>query len=353
MKTTSVLIILTAMSMLSPAAWALTDIEISGELNLAAQVYNLPTGSRGDSAFLVPSFLLGLSVPLKEGNLLVATLEGAEKRDSATQEFDVYSRNVYLDVVSLFEGLHAIRFGLIPQTWQEAQYEDWDYRFLGSSGKVMTEKYRYLSYSDLGASFMSQLPQELGEWAFTISNGEGAEKSETGPHKEFGLFMRITKTHPWTFALSYIRGSYEGMDDSFSLKERIQGLAMYQSGDQWMIGLEVLDSHDPAEAVRDLKMADEVDTTAWLGQSIHGRAASLFGEVSTGPLTKIVMRYDYLQPTVGLSDKEMMSALAGLSYQVTEDIRSALVIDYSQYSEGYGLGVRDASKLEFATQVLF
>lgn len=338
---------------LTSSCWALTDISISGEASFAAQVYQLPTGQRGDSAFVVPSFILGIEAPLKHGNLLVASLEGAEKRNTSNQEFDVYSRTVYLDVVSIFEGTQALRLGLVPQTWLSAQYEDWSYRFLGETGKAMTEKYRYSSFSDLGVVYMSQFSGGWGEWAFSLSNGEGAEKAETGPHKDFGFFWRSITDTPWTFALSYVRGSYEGMDDNFSGKERIQGMVTYRKDDEWMMGLEVLDTHDPAEAVRDLKMADEVDVTNWLGQSIHGRGASLFTEVSTGPLAKVMARYDFLQPAEGLSNKAMSSAFVGLSYQVTEDIRSALVFDYSKYDDDYGLGVRDQSKLEFATQVLF
>ncbi len=352
MKTLSSFIFLAVSGWVS-FSWALTDIEISGEVSLAAQVYQLPTGQRGDSAFLVPSFVLGIEAPLKEGNLLVASFEGAEKRQSSTQEFDVYSRTVYLDVVSIFQGSQALRLGLVPRTWLASQYEDWSYRFLGETGKAMTEKYRYSSLADLGVVYMSQFSGQWGEWAFSLTNGEGAEKAETGPHKDFGFFWRSLLDSPWTFALSYTRGSYEGMDDSFSTKERIQGMVTYHKEDQWMVGLEVLDTHDPAEAVRDLKMAGEVDVTNWLGQSIHGRGASLFTEVSTGPLAKVMARYDFLQPAEGLSNKSMSSAFVGLSYQVTEDIRSAVVFDYSKYDDGYGLGVRDQSKLEFATQVLF
>ncbi|MNK06200.1 hypothetical protein D3C87_240920 [compost metagenome] len=337
----------------SSLAMALTDIELSGEVDLAAQVHTLPTGVQGDSAFLVPAFLLNLNAPLNQGNLMVATFEGAEKRqDDNTQQFDVYTRMVYLDVVSIFNGMHGLRFGLIPQTWQEAQYEDWSYRFLGKSGKVLTEKYNYLSYSDLGVSFMSELPKSWGEWAFTLVNGEGMSE-ETGPHKEAGIFVRMAGMSPWTLSLNYVRGSYENMNSNFNTKERIQAQVLYHPSKNWFAGVELLDAHDPAEAVRDLKMADEVDVTDVLGQSVHGRGGSIFAEVGTGPLAKVMVRYDYLDAIVGQSGKQLSSALAALSYQVTDDIRSALAYDYTWYGDDFAPGIRDSSKIEFATQVMF
>lgn len=348
------MLVLLVVSVSASQAQALTDIELSGEVDLAAQVYTLPTGQQGESAFLVPAFLLNLNAPLKNGNLLVATFEGAEKRqdDNNAAQFDVYTRNVYLDLVSVFRGMHALRFGLIPQTWQEAQYEDWGYRYLGHSGKVLTEKYNYLSYSDVGVSFMSELPWNAGEWAFTVSNGEGLSQ-EAGRQKDFGLFARWIGASPWTLSLNYIRGAYEGFESDMGLKERIQLQVLYRADRHWMVGMELLDAHDPAEMIRDNKMADEVDVTSVLGTSVHGYGGSLFGEVRTGPLAKVMLRYDYLNPVVGQGGKELQSAVVALSYQLAEDIQAALAYDYTLYGDDFAPGVRDSSKVEIATQVLF
>ena len=138
-------------------AFALNDIEITGEADLNASLYMLPSSERGDSSFNVPSLLLNFNVPLKEGNLLFVSFEGAERRDQDSKPFTVQTREAYLDLVSIFNGMSGLRLGLIPQPWQESLYEDWDYRFMGTTALVITEKWKYLYYSDLGASFMSGL----------------------------------------------------------------------------------------------------------------------------------------------------------------------------------------------------
>lgn len=338
----------------SSQAFALADIEISGEADINASIYSLPSSDRGESVFSVPSLLLDFSIPLKEGNLLFVSFEGAEKRDEQSKPFTVQTREAYLDLVSIFEGMHGLRLGLIPHAWQEAQYQDWDYRFLGKTGWVITEKWKYLYYSDLGGSFMSELPQDMGEWAFSIVNGQGRDSEEPQPHKDMSLFLRLTKWSPWAVTLGYSRGSYEKYDDTVNLRERIQAAALYRGeDDHWRAGIELLDAHDPADAITDLKMAEGVDVTGLTGQAVHGQGGSLFGIVSTGPKAEVMLRWDYLNAAVGETGKDLNTVMASLAYQVTSDVRAALGADYTKYGENYGKGVRDNSKIEIAAQVLF
>ncbi|WP_374028041.1 hypothetical protein ACES2J_04665 [Bdellovibrio bacteriovorus] len=337
----------------STQALALSEIELTGELDATASVWNLPTGERGNSAFAVPSLFLGLHIPLQEDNLLVVTMEGSEQKDISPNRFDVGVREAYLDLVSVFEGMQALRAGLIPQTWQEAQYENYQYRFLGQTAWSMTEKWKYLSYSDLGVSFMSQLPHDYGEWALNLTNGEGAEEKEEGPHKEFTLFARFFKWSPWSLNLSYVRGSYDLYGADVGLKERIQGLLAYEREDEWMVALEYLATKDPADALRDYEMADGVDVTALSGQSVRGEGASLYAVVHTGPKAEILVRYDYLNPVVGEDGKDLQTAILALGYQVTDDIKAALAVDHTKYGEEFAPGARERSKLELAAQVLF
>jgi len=338
---------------------ALSDIEVSGEADFAARVHILPTGDRGNSEFAMPTFLLNLDVPLKEANLLKVQLEGGEDKSKDeetlgkdTARFGVEVREAYLDLVSLFENLKVLRLGLVPQPWQEAQYEDWEYRFLGRQGYVMTEKYKYLNYSDMGLSFMAELPKDLGEWAFSIMNGEGRNEEEVGPHKDFGLFVRFEGTE-WSLSLNYLRGSYDNYSEEIGLKERAQGMVLYKLEDQWLAGLEYLYSQDPANVITTLKMADGVDVTGLAGQAVRGQGASLFTQFATGPKAQIMLRYDYLLPVMGDSSKNLNSVVGALSYQVTDDVRSALSIDHTTYGEDYGVGVRESSSFELAAQVLF
>ncbi|WP_413944199.1 hypothetical protein [Bdellovibrio sp. HCB-162] len=337
----------------SSHSWALSEIELTGELDATASVWNLPTGQRGNSAFGVPSLFLNLNAPLKDDNLMVLSFEGSEEKTSSAERFDVKVREAYLDVVSIFQGMYALRFGLIPQTWQEAQYETWTYRFLGQDAWAMTEKWKYQSYSDLGMSFMSELPQDMGEWAFTFSNGEGAEEKEGGPHKEASLFARLTMWAPWTVSLNYVRGNYDKYGEDVGLKERIQAMVTYEKADEWLAGLEYLAAKDPADALRDLKMAEGVDVTALSGEAVSGQAASFFTIIRTGPKAEVMLRYDYLNAVTGEDGKDLQTVIASLGYQVTEDIKAALAVDHTRYGSDFAPGARDRSKVELAAQVLF
>lgn len=334
-------------------AQALTDLEISGELDLGASISTLPTGERGNSAFAVPGLFLDLNAPLKEENILTVVLEGSEKKTSSSERYDVKVREAYVDLVSLFAGMHAVRFGLIPQVWQEAQYESWGYRFLGQDAWAMTEKWRYLNSSDPGFSFMSELSQNMGEWAVTVSNGEGAEGVEDGSHKEASLFVRLTPVAPWSFSFAYVRGNYELYAEDISLKERIQALVVYEGPGAVTWGLELLATQDPADALTALHMVEDVDVTSFSGDSVKGQAASLFAVVSTGPKAEVMLRYDYLNPVVGEDGKDLQTALASLGYQVTEDFKAAFAMDYTRYGSEFSTGGRDRSKISLSGQVLF
>lgn len=334
------------------SAQALSEVELSGELNVNLALWNLPTGQRGNSAFQVPSLFVDLDAPLKDDNLLVLRFEGSEEQSTTNDRFNVKVREAYLDLVSVFRGMHAFRIGLIPQVWQEAQYESYGYRFLASEAWAITEKWNYLTPSDLGFSFMSELPADLGEYALTFSNGEGVREKEQGPHKEASLFGRFVFNENWRMHLGYVRGSYEKYGEDNGLKERVQALISYQSENAGA-GLELLFTQDPAEAFADYRLADGADLSALSGSAVRGQGASLFTTFKTGPLAELMLRYDYLNAASGEQGKDLKTALIALSYWVHSDIRMALMTDYTWYGDEFAPGVRDQSKIALSSQVLF
>ncbi|MGZ3770801.1 MAG: hypothetical protein ACXVCP_17345 [Bdellovibrio sp.] len=333
-------------------ASALTDIETTGEVDMAASVWNLPTGERGVSAFGVPSLFLNFGVPLKENNFLDITLEGSEQKLEGTDRFMVQVRHAYLDVVSPFENGQVLRLGLIPHPWQEAVYEFWPYRFLGRDAWTITEKWKYLNYSDMGLSYISELPQDFGEWSITLTNGEGINRKETGPHKDAFLFARFSFLNPWSLSLGYARGNYEAYGEHLGLKERIHALLVYEQKKSWTVGLEYLEAKDPADAI-DANMVEGVQVTSLLGQAVKGQGGSFFTIISTGPKAELMLRYDYMNAVTDVKGKDLHTIIASLGYQVSDDIKAALSADYTKYGDDYALGFRDRSKIELATQVLF
>jgi hypothetical protein len=345
---------LASLFLMGHSALALSDIEITGEVDAVGEIFYMPTGKQGDSEFRVPTLLLDLNIPLKDGNLLVVNFEGAERSsNSEASRFEVQTREAYFDLVSVFNGMYALRGGLLPQPWQEAQYQDWSYRFLGETAWVITEKWRYQSYSDLGLSFMGELPNDWGEGAISLVNGEGRDQGEIGPHKEIGFFVRLLKVAPWAISLNYIRGNYDLYGESVGLKERLQGQVTYR-GDNWWAGLEVLSTRDPADAITTLKIAEEVDVMDYAGQSVDGLGGSAFVTVSTGSQSEVMLRYDYLNAVVGADGKDLSTAMGAWAYRISDDFRVAFAADYTKFGSNYfAFGGRERSKCEIAAQVLF
>jgi hypothetical protein len=340
-------------SFMCSRAVALSEVEFSGEMDITASVWNLPTGERGNSSFTMPSLFLNFDAPLQEGNLVVVRFEGSEEKSLSQERFDVKVREAYLDVVSIFEALHGLRCGLVPQTWQEAQYETWGYRFLGTTAWAITEKWKYLNYSDLGFSYMSAMSEDDGEWAFTLTNGEGAQEKELGPRKEAALFVRLTPSQSWTTSFNYVFGGYEKYGSEVNRKERIQALIIYQPDEVWLWGLEYLKAQDPADALREYGMAEGVDVVALTGKTVTGQGGSIFTVISTGEKSELMLRYDYMNVVEGVAGKDMRTSLAALGYQATEDMKISLAVDHTAYGSDFAPGVRDRSKLEFAAQVHF
>lgn len=347
-------LILGSLFLVGRPALALSDIEITGEVDALAEIFYMPTAKQGDSEFRVPTLLLDLNIPLKDGNLLVVNFEGAERSSNEeASRFEVQTREAYFDLVSVFDGMYALRGGLLPQPWQEAQYQDWTYRFLGETAWVITEKWRYLSYSDLGLSFMGELPNDWGEGAISLVNGEGRDEGEIGPHKEIGFFVRLMKATPWSFSFNYIRGNYDLYGEDVGVKERLQGQVTYR-GDNWWAGFEVLSTKDPADAVTALKMAEEVDVVEYAGQAVEGLGGSAFVTVGTGERSEAMLRFDYLNAVVGADGKDLATGMVAWAYRLTDDFRVAIAGDYTKFGDKYfAFGGRERSKCEIAAQVLF
>jgi hypothetical protein len=335
------------------SAWALPDLNLEGELDVSTQLNFLPTSQQGNTAFSLQGLRLWSDVPLQDANAVEMLFEGAEKRDADSHRFDVQMKEAYLDLTSPFTGLRSMRYGLIPNSWQENQHERWDYDFLGDFGKAFTEKNGYISHSDLGVMYLSELADDKGEWSFAVTNGEGMESDEAGPRKDAQAFFEWRGWPSWALSLGYIYGAYDQYEASLGKKERILLQLTYEKADVFIAGLEWMDAHDPADTFSALKMAQGVDLTHYLGRNIHGQGGDLFLRWHSGPKAETILRYEQLQVVVGDKDKAMKTAWAGLSYHFTDDILAMAVASYSWFPEGYGLGSRNQSALQLATKITF
>ncbi|RYZ81146.1 MAG: hypothetical protein EOP06_24030, partial [Proteobacteria bacterium] len=227
------------------SSFALSEIQLTGEANLATTLTQLPSRNSGVVAFSLPALRLNLEIPLRDNNEIFVQLESAESRDATSKRFDTQLKEAYVKFSSFLPANSELRYGLVPTFWNELGREQWDYDFWGPTSELPQIKYNYSSWSDLGLRYQSELANDLGFWAFTISNGEGLESDEVGPRKQYELLLAMTKAAPFYVTLSYGQGSYDNYDPSFNEKMRAMINLSYEQ-ENAMVALEYFEMKDPA-----------------------------------------------------------------------------------------------------------
>ena len=337
---------------LSSSSYAVTEVGFSGELDVAFNFKQLPTRDQGVTAFSLPRLNLDIEAPLRDNNEIFLRLESSEYRDGTSKRFDTQLKEGYLSLTSMVPARSELRYGLIPDFYIELQREQWDYDFWGASSLVPLIKYKYSAWSDLGAMYQGELPDDWGQWALSATNGEGYQSDETGQRKQAQLLVGLTKAAPFYAMLAYTYGSYDDYDSTFNVKTRLVANVSYEFS-KGLLALEYFATQDPADAITVGKMAANVDVTALHATVVSGEGANLFGRWDVTEKTDLFMRVDYLAPVKTEKNKNLKAVSAGVSYDSSEDIRWALAYEYTDYSDDFSASIRDESQLVLATRVSF
>lgn len=351
MKTMKFYVFLGLFLSLGTRSLALEEVRFSGELDVALSLKHLPTRDQGVTAFNIPRLNLDVGVPLRDSNEIFIQLESAEYRDSGSNRFDTQLKEAYLRLTSVFSVGAELRYGLVPDYYIELQQEQWDYDFWGTTSLLPLVKYKYVAWSDLGLMYQSELPGDWGQWALSLTNGEGYQSSEIGARKQLQILFGLKKQAPFYATLSYTYGAYDLYDKSFNTKQRWVLNLSYETSKS-LVALEYYHATDPADAVA-LGMAAGVDVSVYLGTSIQGQGLSLFGQTEISEKANLFLRADYLTPVMKDKGKNLRGVSAGVSYDTNEDLRWALAYEYTDYSDEYALALRDESQLVLATRVTF
>lgn len=352
MKKLKISLVLTLLTSLSVKSFAVTDIGFSGELDVAFTLKQLPTRDQGVTAFNIPRLNLDIEAPLRDNNEIFLRLESSEYRDGTSKRFDTQLKEAYLSLTSILPARSELRYGLVPDFYVELQREQWDYDFWGATSLVPMIKYKYASWSDLGAMYQGELPDDLGQWALSATNGEGYQSDEIGQRKQVQLLLGFTKAAPFYAMLAYTYGSYDEYDSSFNQKNRLAANFSYEFS-RGLLALEYFATQDPADAITVGKMASGVDVTALHATVVSGEGAGLFGRWDVTEKTDLFMRLDYLAPVKTEKNKNLKAISAGVSYDSSDDIRWALAYEYTDYSDHFSASIRDESQLVLATRVSF
>jgi hypothetical protein len=337
---------------LSSKSLAMTDINFSGELDVALTLKNLPTRDQGVTAFSLPYLKLDIEAPLKDNNDIFMELESAEYRDAASNRFDTQLKEAYLSLTSFLPAHAEFRYGLIPDFYIELEREQWGYDFWGAASSLPLIKYKYTSWADLGGMYQAELPGDWGHWSLTITNGEGLQSDEVGPRKQVQILAGLTKAAPFYAMVSYLYGGYEIYDSSFNKKTRLLVHMSYEFS-RALLAVEYYATQDPADAIPVGNMAAGVDVSALYGTNVDGQGASLFGRMDLSEKTDLFLRADWLSPVKQEKEKNLKALSAGVSYDSNEDIRWVLAYEYTDYSDEFANSIRDQSQLILATRVNF
>jgi len=353
MKKIGFYIVLTLLSGLSAKSFAVTDINFSGELDLALTLKHLPTRDQGVTEFSIPQLKLDIEAPLRDGNEIFMELETSEYRDATSKRFDTQLKEAYLSLTSFLPARSELRYGLIPDFYVELQREQWDYDFWGPASMVPMIKYKYTAWSDLGGMYRGELPDDLGQWAFSLTNGEGYQSAEVGPRKQAQLLVGFTKAAPFSATFAFTYGAYDNYDSSFNKKTRAVANFSYEFA-RGLLALEYYATQDPADAITTTTgMAAGVDVVAFHGTVVDGEGASLFGRWDMSEKADLFLRLDWLSPVKQERNKNLKALSTGVSYDSSEDIRWALAYEYTDYSDEFNSAKRDESQLVLATRVSF
>lgn len=349
--------------MYSFSSFAAESVEVSGELSASLRLYNLPSGQRGHSDFQLQTLWFNLDMPLQGLSHFHLQIEGTDERDSlveinnfkqyqASGEFKFSVKEAYVDLFNSGSSVKALRLGLLPQVWQETQYQYKNMRYLGKIGWEFSEKFNYLAHSDLGLSYMSEIPSAQIDWAVSIYNGEGLEKTPTKAMKDFGIFFKFFKDSDFNIDLNLIYGHYDTYEMSTGAKERVLMALNHRIDERLFWRMALLYAQDPMEAFADFNIANKPNLDDYVAQKVAGAGATLEAIYGVREKWDVLVRYDYLMPAIK-AKKALQSGIIGLSYEYSRDIRLAVAIDYTGYSSDYGKGIRDESKLTLASTVQF
>lgn len=352
MKSLKICVFLAWTILLGPVAYAVPEVDFSGEFDILATLYQLPTRDQGTVAVSLPSLKFDVDIPLRANNEVVFQLESTERRDGTSKRYDTQLKEAYLSLVSLFADPAELRYGLVPNYWLEIQKENWGYDFWGLPSFLPLLKYGYLSPSDLGLMYQADLPGEYGRWALTITNGEGLESDEIGARKQAQVVVSINKGAPAFLLLSAVVGAYDGYQESINEKRRLSAQVGYQN-DGGMLALEYFETKDPADAITALKLGAGVDAVALSGTSIVGQGVSLLARLVVNEKWALFTRGDWLNPIKIDTQKTLQDWTIGASYAVADDILMAFSYEYTHYSEQFSSSARDAAQVAVATRVLF
>ena len=238
----------------------------------------------------------------------------------------------------------AFKLGVIHTPWLDWEEALWDYRMQGS---MATERGGYVTSADFGAGVDGKWGPDKVNLQLTVVNGEGYAKGTGDQRKDIQgrVSVRLLDTSDSSRVGGFRVTGYAqyGKPTTGGARQRYIGMLSYKSKG-FTLGGEYAITRDSVTA----------------GALLDGRVASGFGVFHISSLkAAVIARVDFLKPntnaaatTPGFTNTRF---IAGLSYQVTPNLRILGDVDYVTYKNGAPTPAAAANRAAalFQTQFTF
>jgi len=248
------------------------------------------------------------------------------------------------------------RFGLITTPWIDWEEALWDYRM---QGPVAVDRNKYMSSADFGAGVDGNINSELVDFQASVFNGNNYSGAEGDEQKAYAarVSVRLLGTDDGSRVgglrlTGYAQG---GAPTSGGERNRYIGMVSFRSKMLTLAG-------EYVATVDSTTGYTNGTTTTGAKAEVKGSIISAYGvlHIPDSPLA-IIGRLDIVDPntannTVATSNDKRTTIIAGLSYQLTPNVR--VLLDYDNTSlqgsvTGSATAPRNLTEAMFQTQFTF
>ena len=332
---------------------------IFGSYNFQQSTTPSPLNRQIDNAFIVDRAYLTFRMPAGEHTSIRITTDIYQTPDTTpnANAYAIRAKYAYLqyDATKMDNGLQLTgRIGILQNVVIDHQETFWP-RYLS---QVAVERAGYFSSADVGVATQVALPNKMGEFYGTITNGPGYTSRETDRFKDFAARLSLTplantKDMPpllstftitaWGYkgatASGFVNGG-PGTDGAIgsALDRSRAGLFVGIKDPRLVVAGEWARRHENGETGANTTASPRA-LTETSGQLLSAytviRPLAFASETGKSPFG-VVARYDYVKPTLSTTgfatvpstDNAYHTAIAGLFWDLSQ--KAQLALDYQE-----------------------
>lgn len=321
---------------------------VTGRLTFDYRIPQKPSGQAGISVFQLPWMSLQVDGFLDESSRLIGEVI-AESPSAAASivRLRQLSYQLHEDV-----DWPILEVGLFPSAFYRRLDHFWPWRRLASEFDHPFQRWTYLADSDYGLGVFKENPQ--WSWGFQVTNGEGVNQSETGPHKEFSLWAirewGSVHEREWLLGMQVIRGGYENVGTN-AFKDRATVSLWMQEPAGLSAHLEYNYASDTVDAINGA-VANQVDLTPYSGQRMaaigYGGHLSFAWLEGFNRTWGLFIRGDRWEPVKGAGSRAIDSSHFGLTLQTRRQATWAFYNTQTTFAHEHSKAARDQQSWRFA-----